>query len=98
MTDAPNAPKVLSPADYVIGKLGGLTRAASKIKVVKKADGTIVEKPDGLPVTTVQGWSIRKRIPQDHWGACIDAAAAEGVTLSLADFLNEHEDTEEQAA
>lgn len=76
---------LLSPADYVIGKLGGLTQAASKIKTAKR--------PEGLSVSTVQGWKLRKRIPQDHWELCIEAAKAEGVTLSLADFLKDHEDT-----
>lgn len=81
---------LLSPADYVIRKLGGLTKTASKIKTVKR--------PDGLSVSTVQGWSIRKRIPQDHWALCIEAAAAEGETIELADFLNDHEVEGEESA
>ncbi|MGY2995478.1 carph-isopro domain-containing protein [Mesorhizobium sp. URHB0026] len=82
---------LLSPADYVIGKLGGLAKTASKIKTVKK--------PDGLSVSTVQGWRVRGRIPQDHWPLCIEAAQAEGIKLSLADFLNDHAvEAEESAA
>jgi len=81
---------LLSPASYVIRKLGGLTKTASKIKTA--------DKPDGLSVSTVQGWQIRGRIPQDHWAACIEAAAAEGDTLELADFLNDHAVEGEDAA
>lgn len=73
---------LLSPAAYVIRKMGGLTAAAGKIKTAKW--------PDGLPVTTVQGWNIRGRIPQDHWALCIEAAAVGGETLTLTDFLNDH--------
>lgn len=89
---------LLSPADYVIRKLGGLTKTASKIKVVNKSDGTVIEKPEGLTVSTIQGWSLRKRIPQDHWAECIKAAAEDGVTLTLADFVNNHEVEDEESA
>ncbi|RUW04028.1 MAG: hypothetical protein E5X94_00745 [Mesorhizobium sp.] len=84
MTDAANARKLLSPAAYVIGKLGGLTKAANKL---------------GRPVTTVQGWQIRGRIPQDHWAPAIAVAESEGVELKLTDFLNDHSvPTEGEAA
>ncbi|RWK39274.1 carph-isopro domain-containing protein [Mesorhizobium sp.] len=82
MTDAPKARKLLSPAAYVIDKLGGLTRAANKL---------------GRPVTTVQGWQIRGRIPQDHWVQAIAVAKTEGIELKLSDFLNDHS-VEEKAA
>lgn len=81
---------LLSPADYVIRELGGLAKTASKIKTVKK--------PEGLSVSTVQGWRVRERIPQDHWAACIEAAAAEGKTIELADFLTDHEVEGEESA
>jgi hypothetical protein len=81
MTDALTS-QTISPAAYVIGKLGGLTKAANKL---------------GKAVTTVQGWRDRERIPQDHWSAIIDVAAAEGVAIELADFLKEHEE-EDRAA
>lgn len=76
---------VISPSVYVIRKLGGLTKTANKL---------------GLAVTTVQGWQMRGRIPQTYWVSAIEAAAAEGDSLELADFLNEHtvDDTEESAA
>jgi len=90
MTDARNAPMLLSPAAYVIRKLGGLTKTASKIKTP--------DRPEGLPVSTVQGWQLRGRIPQDHWAQCIEAAAAEGETIDLADFLNDHIVEDEESA
>lgn len=68
---------LVSPAHYVIGKLGGLTKTANAL---------------GMPVTTVQGWKDRKRVPQDHWEMLIAAAKKRGVALSLSDFLREHED------
>jgi hypothetical protein len=43
---------------------------------------------------------MRGRIPQTYWVPAIEAAAAEGDSLELADFLNEHtvEGDEESAA
>ena len=83
MTDA-NDRTLLSPAAYVIGKLGGLTKTANKLS---------------LAVSTVQGWQIRKRIPQDHWAPAIAVASLEGIELELADFLRDHEvENEEDAA
>ena len=81
---------LISPADYVIRKLGGLTATAGKIKTAKW--------PEGLPVTTVQGWKLRGRIPQDHWALCIEAAATEGEAIELADFLNDHAVEGEESA
>lgn len=66
----------------MIDKLGGLTRTANKL---------------GRPVTTVQGWQIRGRIPQDHWVQAIAVAKTEGIELKLSDFLNDHS-VEESAA
>ena len=74
MTDA-NDRTLLSPAAYVIGKLGGLTKTANKLS---------------LAVSTVQGWQIRKRIPQDHWASVMAVAEAEEIKLELADFLQDH--------
>lgn len=82
MTNERNAEMLLSPADYVIGKLGGLTKTANKL---------------GLAVSTVQGWKLRGRIPQSHWTPAIQAAQADGEVLGLADFLNDHS-AEESAA
>lgn len=65
----------LSPAAYVISTLGGLTETARAI---------------GRPVTTVQGWKDRGRIPQDYWLELIGAAQTAGVALEVADFLKNH--------
>lgn len=66
---------LLSPAAYVIGKFGGLTKTATAL---------------GIPVTTVQGWKDRGTIPQKHWSPLIDAAKNEGERIDLADFITLH--------
>lgn len=68
-----------SPAEFVIKSIGGLTKTATAI---------------GRPVTTVQGWKERGRIPQEHWLPLIDAARASGKAVKFEDFLNEHPDEE----
>lgn len=70
-----------SPAEFVIKSIGGLTKTANAI---------------GRPVSTVQGWKERGRVPQEHWLTLIGAAKANGVTVSFADFLNEHPDDEHE--
>lgn len=75
MTNAQHPPKLISGAEYVIGKFGGLAATARAI---------------GKPVTTVQGWNDRKRIPQDHWQALIDAAKAREKLVTVEDFLKSH--------
>lgn len=67
---------LISPAEYVIGQIGGLTRTANAL---------------GLRVSTVQGWKMRGQIPQKHWIPLIEAANAAGKNVSLPDFLTEHE-------
>lgn len=67
----------MSPAQYVIEKIGGLTKTARALSI---------------PVTTVQGWKERGRVPQEHWTNLIAAAHDEGKKLQLEDFLREHED------
>jgi hypothetical protein len=62
-----------SPAEYVIRKFGGLTGAANAI---------------GKPVSTVQGWKDRGKIPQEYWYELIGEAAKRGERLELADFLD----------
>lgn len=73
---------LISPAAYVIRKMGGLTKTAKAL---------------GLAVSTVQGWQERGRIPQDHWDALIDAAKADDKIIDVRDFLRQHE-IEESAA
>ena len=73
---------LISPAEFVIRKFGGLTKTANAL---------------GMPVTTVQGWKIRGRIPQDHWLPLMNAARADGETIEFADFLNDHSVEEDRA-
>lgn len=75
MTSTSDTPVLISGAEYVIGKFGGLAATARAI---------------GKPVTTVQGWNDRKRIPQDHWQAIIDAAKARDKLVTIEDFLKSH--------
>ena len=74
---------MLSAAQYVISKFGGLTGTSRAI---------------GVPVTTVQGWQERGRIPQDHWKALMNAAATNGHEITFEDFLTEHDDPADQAS
>lgn len=64
-----------SPAEFVIDLFGGLTATARIL---------------GRPVTTVQGWKERERIPTDHWGEIISKAAERGDVLVAEDFLRRH--------
>lgn len=75
MAHAHDTHETISGAEYVIGKFGGLAATARAI---------------GKPVTTVQGWSDRKRIPQDHWRKIIDAAKARDKLITIEDFLRSH--------
>lgn len=77
-----DASMLVSPASYVISKLGGLTRTANELD---------------LAVSTVQGWERRGRVPQKYWFSMIDAAKAKGETIAVTDFLNDHS-TEGEAA
>lgn len=74
---------MISPAEYVIRKFGGLTGLANATNT---------------PVTTVQGWRERKRIPQDHWQKIISAAKARDRLLTLEDFLSDHPGDDQEAA
>ena len=61
-----------NPAEDIIGKFGGLTALA---------------RARGISVSTVQGWKERGKVPQEHWLPIIAAGKAEGIELSLEDFL-----------
>lgn len=63
-----------SPADKVINAFGGLTKTATALK---------------KPVTTVQGWKDRKKVPPEHWREIIIAARDHGQTLTFEDFIPE---------
>lgn len=67
---------LISPADYVIGKFGGLTKTANAL---------------GLTVSVVQGWKNRERVPFRHWMPLIAAAKDIGEEIEVSDFLKEHE-------
>jgi predicted DNA-binding ribbon-helix-helix protein len=74
--------KTITGAQFVISRVGGLTKTAKALS----------EKLDvRVPVTTVQGWRERNRIPQEYWTPLIDLAEANGLPVSLADFLVDHE-------
>lgn len=62
----------LSPADVVIQTFGGITATARAIDI---------------PITTVQGWKERKKVPQEHWVKLQEAAKAKGKKLKLTDLL-----------
>jgi len=66
---------IVSGAEYVIYKLGGLTKAA---KLIRK------------PITTVQSWKARTQIPQKHWDAIITAAKSIDIDLTYLDFCEPH--------
>lgn len=66
---------LISPAEFVISKFGGLTSTAKAI---------------GRPVTTVQGWQERGRVPQDYWTSLVKAASERGEIIELSDFLKNH--------
>ncbi|WP_116654397.1 carph-isopro domain-containing protein [Pelagibacterium sediminicola] len=67
---------MISSAEYVIDLFGGLSATARAL---------------GKPVTTVQGWKDRERIPTDHWDEIIQKAADQGTELTFEDFLRRHE-------
>lgn len=67
----------ISPADYVIGKFGGLTKTA---------------RACGFPITTVQGWRVRGKVPQEHWMPLIKMAERNGEKIEIEDFLKSHDE------
>ena len=75
-------PKTLTGAQFVIGRTGGLTKTAVDLST---------KLEERVPVTTVQGWRDRNRIPQEFWLPMIDLAEANGLPVTLADFLVDHE-------
>jgi hypothetical protein len=79
-------PKTLTGAQYVISRTGGLTKTA--VDLSEKVG-------ERVPVTTVQGWRDRNRIPQEHWMHLIDLAAASGHQIGLSDFLVDHVEPDE---
>jgi len=66
-----------NPAHSIIDDLGGLTKTAKALSTEDKQ----------FPVSTVQGWKERGKIPQEHWLTLIDAGKAVGVEIELSRFL-----------
>lgn len=71
---------MLNPAEYVISKCGGLTKTAKGLSTPERR----------VPVTTVQGWKERGKVPQEWWLPLIDLAKSEGEEIAIEDFLREH--------
>lgn len=67
----------ITPAEFIIGKLGGLTKTAALISTEEKR----------IAISTVQGWKERGKIPQEHWQKIIEAGEEQGVTIELGMFL-----------
>lgn len=67
-----------NPAEIIIQKFGGLSGMARAYPM-----------PDGSPrpVTTVQSWRDRGRIPQDHWIGIQEAGERQGLEIALSEFL-----------
>lgn len=62
----------MTAAEHIISELGGLTKVAALLD---------------CPVSTVQGWKERGKIPQERWLSIIEAAATVGRTFTPSDFL-----------
>lgn len=62
-----------NPAEHVVEKFGGLTKLARGLE---------------FPVSTVQGWKERGKIPQDHWLPIMNLAKVEGIHLALEEFVH----------
>lgn len=62
----------MTAAEHIISELGGLTKVAALLD---------------CPVSTVQGWKERGKIPQERWLSIIEAAASVGRTFTPSDFL-----------
>lgn len=70
--------ETISPAENIIKTLGGLTKTAKLLSTDEKA----------FPISTVQGWKDRGKIPQEHWLPLIEAARQTGVTIDVSMFLS----------
>ncbi|HEY0124986.1 MAG TPA: hypothetical protein VGC14_25130 [Rhizobium sp.] len=68
-----------SPAENIImNTLGGLTKTAKLLSTDEKA----------FPISTVQGWKERGKIPQGYWMPLIEAARIElDIELDVQMFL-----------
>ncbi|NTG07116.1 hypothetical protein G6L25_08050 [Agrobacterium rhizogenes] len=69
--------ETMTPAEFIISRLGGLTKTARALSTVDK----------DFPISTVQGWKDRGRIPQEHWPRLIEVGKEIGVDIELSMFL-----------
>lgn len=76
-------PNMISPADYVISKFGGLRKTADAL---------------GLTASVVQGWKARGRVPEPRWDDVIAAAKKAGHKVIIDDFRRQHPDISAEAA
>lgn len=74
----------MKTAEEIISDLGGLTKTAAILTTETKR----------MPISTVQGWKDRNKIPPEYWRTLIDAARALGKQLSAEDFLPKTEAAE----
>lgn len=64
--------RVMTQADYIIAKFGGLNALA---RATRK------------PLSTVQGWRERGSIPERRWKEILEAAQESGVEMCPTDFV-----------
>lgn len=67
----------MTPAENIITLLGGLTKTATLLSTDEKR----------VPVTTVQGWKDRGKIPQEWWMPIIEAGKSVDREIDLSMFL-----------
>lgn len=75
-----NTDAQIDAANFIIRELGGLTKTARTL---------------GHPITTVQGWKERGKVPQEHWISIIEKARKVGKKFKVEDFLRVHTVSEE---
>jgi hypothetical protein len=69
---------ITNPAENIImNMLGGLTKTAKLLSTDERA----------FPISTVQGWKDRGKIPQEYWLPLIEGAKELGVAIELSMFL-----------
>ncbi|WP_176086913.1 hypothetical protein [Martelella sp. HB161492] len=73
----------MNTAEKIIARFGGLTATARALSDPKKE----------FPVSTVQGWKIRGRIPERYWRQLVSASEQFAAPLGLEDFLPAESDT-----
>jgi len=69
--------ETMNPAENIISLLGGLTKTAALLSTDEKR----------MPISTVQGWKDRSKIPQEWWIPLMEAAKGEGKVIELEMFL-----------